>query len=249
MSRLIDRNPERAVAVHLDDDGVLGPEEIYKEELLMRTMRIKWFGILGCLYLALGMNGAAWTEEMDHHHMVEPMPYRLLKEPSMHTAGKVKLEIFVDFYCPHCHRFEASVLPELRKEFGDKLEVTEVGFPVIRNKPVLPFELYEAARAEGKGAAMAHVLFRVLQDEKRDIENPDVQALVIKESDLNVDVVTKRLASGDPKRRLEEGISRGNRYGVHATPTVLLDGYVLSEVPTEETLRPLIGKLLSGESL
>jgi predicted DsbA family dithiol-disulfide isomerase len=73
--------------------------------------------------------------------------------------------------------------------------------------------------------------------------------LVIKESDLNVDVVTKRLASGDPKRRLEEGISRGNRYGVHATPTVLLDGYVLSDVPTAENLRPLVQKLLAGERL
>ncbi|HUK55048.1 MAG TPA: thioredoxin domain-containing protein [Nitrospiria bacterium] len=176
-------------------------------------------------------------------------PYRILNEPSAHSAGKVRMEIFVDFYCPHCHHFEATVLPELKREFGDKLEVINVGFPVIRNQPSMPFELYEAAREEGRGNVMAGVLFRVLQDERLNILDPSVEEKVIQEAGVNPDAMKKRLASGGPKRKLEEGVSRGNRYGVNSTPTVLLDGYVLSEVPTAENLRPLVQKLLSGERL
>jgi len=179
----------------------------------------------------------------------QTVPYRILKEPSTHTAGKVQMEIFVDFYCPHCHRFETEVLPILTREFGTKLEVKEVGFPVIRNKPRLPFELYEAARGEGRGDAMARILFRVLQEEHLDILDPSVEKRVIIEAGMKPEVMQKWLAFGEPRRSLEEGISRGHRYGVESTPTVVLDGYVLTEGPTAANLRTLVQELLSGDRL
>jgi thiol:disulfide interchange protein DsbA len=176
------------------------------------------------------------------------VPYRLLKEPFTHVPGKVKLEVFVDFYCPHCHHFETTVLPELMREFGTRLEVTQIGFPIIQNKPRTPFELYEAARAEGKGAAMAKVLFRALQDEGLDIRDPTVEGKILKEVGLDPTAIKRRLSSGQPKRALDEGIARADRHGVRFTPTVLLDGHVLAEVTTAENLKPLIRKLLAGET-
>jgi len=204
----------------------------------MATRIERWLGALGVFCLLLGASSVA---------SFDPQPYRLLKEPSTHAPGKVKMEVFVDFYCPHCHHFEAAVLPELQKEFGSKLEVMEIGFPVIRDRPRLPFELYEAARAERKGAAMAKALFRALQDEGKDIRDPAVEAGLIKEVGLDPGALKKRLASGEPKRALEAGIAQGERDGVRFTPTVLLDGYVLAEVTTAENLKPLIRKLLAGE--
>src|SRR5689334_19797699 len=61
--------------------------------------------------------------------------FELLKdEPSTHQRGKVKIVEFADFYCPHCHHFEETGLPLLVKEFGNKIEVTMAGFPVIPGK-------------------------------------------------------------------------------------------------------------------
>ena len=58
--------------------------------------------------------------------------FELLKdELSTHQPGKVKLVEFADFYCPHCHRFDGEGLEILEKEFGKKLDVTMVGYPVI----------------------------------------------------------------------------------------------------------------------
>ena len=55
--------------------------------------------------------------------------FELLKdEPSLHRPGKVKVFEFADFYCPHCHHFEETAVPLLVKEFGDKVEITMVGF-------------------------------------------------------------------------------------------------------------------------
>ena len=179
----------------------------------------------------------------------EPSPYRLLKEPSIHTSGKVKVEVFVDFYCPHCHHFETTVLPILKREFNDRLEVITTGFPVIRNKPETPFLLYEAARADGKGVDMARILFRVLHDEKGDLQDPGVEARVVREAGLQPASVTKLLASGDPERRFKEGIARAEHLGVLSTPTVLLDDHVLVEEASAEVLSPLIHKLLAGEHI
>jgi thiol:disulfide interchange protein DsbA len=211
----------------------------------MRTRLIKLFFVIFSAVTAIS-TGALSPIQIDAD---QTSPYRILNEPSTHTAGKVRMEIFVDFYCPHCHHFESMVLPELKREFGDKLEVSNVGFPVIRNKPSMPFELYEAARGEGRGDIMAGVLFRVLQDERLNILDPSVEDKVIQEAGMNPEVMKNQIASGEPKRKLEEGVSRANRYGVHSTPTVLLDGYVLSDVPTAENLRPLVQKLLAGERL
>lgn len=65
--------------------------------------------------------------------------FEILKdEPSAHQPGKVKVIEFADFYCPHCHHFEETGVPLLLKEFGNKVEITMVGFPVIPGKLPLP---------------------------------------------------------------------------------------------------------------
>lgn len=206
----------------------------------MTIGKVTWLGTLGVLCFLVGASGAASSELQSH---------RLLKEPSTHASGKVKMEVFVDFYCPHCHHFEATVLPELRREFGAKLEVTAIGFPIMRGKPRTPFDLYEAARAEGKGEAMAKVLFRVLQDERLDVREAAVATRVLKEAGLDPGAISKRLISGEAKRSVEGGIARADRYGVRVTPTALLDGHVLAEDTTAANLRQLIRRLLAGEKL
>ncbi len=87
-------------------------------------------------------------------------------EVSTHTPGKVKLIEFADFYCPHCHRFDGEGLVLLQKEFGNKLEATMVGFPVIQGKLPTPFDMYEQAKMMGKGNEMKAVLFRIIHKDK-----------------------------------------------------------------------------------
>ncbi|MDH4155299.1 MAG: thioredoxin domain-containing protein, partial [Nitrospira sp.] len=76
------------------------------------------------------------------------------EEKSTHQPGKVKVIEFADFYCPHCHHFEETGVPLLVKEFGNRIEVTMVGFPVIHGKLPTPFDMYEQAKLMGKGDQM-----------------------------------------------------------------------------------------------
>ncbi len=154
--------------------------------------------------------------------------FELLKdETSTHQPGKVKVTEFADFYCPHCHHFEETGLPMLVKEFGNKLEVTMVGFPVIRGKLPTAFDMYEQAKAMGKGNEMRAVLFRTIHKDKIDgVLDRSIRSLLIREVGLDVAAFEAGMESGKPAKAFEEGRRWGERIKVSSTPSLLLDGNI-----------------------
>lgn len=154
--------------------------------------------------------------------------FEILKdEPSTHQRGKVKVVEFADFYCPHCHHFEETGVPLLRKEFGDRVEITMVGFPVIPGKLPTPFDMYEQAKLMGKGDQMKAVLFRTIHKEKLDgVLDRSIRSLLIKEAGLDVNAFEAGLESGKPAKLFEEGRRWGERIKVSSTPSLLLDGNI-----------------------
>ncbi len=154
--------------------------------------------------------------------------FEILKdEPSTHQPGKVKIIEFADFYCPHCHHFEETGVTLLRKEFGDKVEITMVGFPVIPGKLPTAFDMYEQAKLMGKGDQMKTVLFRTIHKEKLDgVLDRSIRSLLIKEVGLDVNVFEAGLQSGKPAKLFEEGRRWGERIKVSSTPSLLLDGNI-----------------------
>jgi thiol:disulfide interchange protein DsbA len=158
--------------------------------------------------------------------------YEILKdEKSTHTPGKVKLIEFADFYCPHCHRFDGEGLSILEKEFGNKLEATMVGFPVIRGK--LPKK----------------VLFRTIhQDKITGVLDRSLREVLIKEVGLDPKAFEEGMASGKPAKAFEEGKRWGERIKLQQTPTVLLDGNIKVENIDPENLKLVIRSILDADA-
>lgn len=178
--------------------------------------------ILGTIVLlSLPMGAQAATLQLKGN-------FELLKdEPSTHQRGKVKIVEFADFYCPHCHHFEETGLPLLVKEFGDKIEVTMVGFPVIPGKLPTAFDMYEQAKTMGKGNEMKAVLFRTIHKDKMNgILDRSIRSLLIREAGLDVAAFEAGLESGKPARAFEDGRRWGERIKVASTPSLLLDGNI-----------------------
>ena len=176
--------------------------------------------------------------------------FEVLKgEVSTHTPGKVKLIEFADFYCPHCHHFDETGLPLLVKEFGNKLEITMVGFPVIRGKLPTAFDMYEQAKMMGKGNEMRTVLFRTIHKDKIDgVLDRSIRSLLIKEVGLDPKVFEEGMASGKPAKIFEEGRKWGERIKVQSTPTVLLDGNIKADNIDPENLKLLIQSILDADA-
>lgn len=174
--------------------------------------------------------------------------FEALNEPSTHQPGKVKLTEFADFYCPHCHRFETDGLPVLEKEFGKKLEVTMVGFPMIRWKPPTAFEMYELARSFGKGPEMRKVLFRTIHRDRVEMLDKLIRQSLIKEVGLDVAAFEDALARGKPVPAVEAGKAWGERVKVQQTPTILLDGHIKVENIDPENLKVIIRSILAADA-
>lgn len=175
--------------------------------------------------------------------------FEVLKgEVSTHTPGKVKLTEFADFYCPHCHRFDAEGLALLEKEFGNKLEATMVGFPVIHGKLPTPFDMYEQAKMMGKGNEMKAVLFRTIHKDKiTGVLDRSLREGLIKEVGLDPKAFEEGMASGKPAKVFEEGRKWGERIKVQQTPTVLIDGNIKAETIDPENLKLIIQSILDSD--
>ena len=176
--------------------------------------------------------------------------FEVLKgEVSTHTPGKVKLMEFADFYCPHCHHFDETVLPLLLKEFGNKLEITMVGFQVFRDKLPTAFDMYEQAKMMGKGNEMKAVLFRTIHKDKiTGVLDRSLREVLIKEVGLDPKVFEDGMASGKPARIFEEGRKWGERIKVQSTPTVLIDGNIKAESVDPENLKLIIQSILDADA-
>jgi thiol:disulfide interchange protein DsbA len=193
------------------------------------------------VFLHLLCAGAQAAEQL-------PGDYQVIKgERSLHTPGKVLLLEFADFYCPHCHLFEKVVTSQLQKEFGERLEVRLVGFPVIRGKLSTAFEMYEQARVMGKGSEMKGVLFRTIHKEKIHVLDRGLRSLLLREVGLDGNAFEAGLASGEPYKALEKSRAWGKRIKVKHTPTVVLDGNLLVSNLKIDNLRTLINGILKKD--
>ena len=209
-------------------------------EWCSRSRRGLIFAVAGLLALSAAA-GAAKPELKGN--------FELLKgEPSTHQLGKVKLVEFADFYCPHCHRFDGEGLQILEKEFGKKLEVTMVGYPVIAGKLPTAFDMYEQAKIMGKGNEMKRVLFRTIHKDKvTGILDRTLRQALIREVGLDPKAFEEGLESAKPAKAFEEGRKWGDRIKVQQTPTVLLDGNIKVEQIDPDNLKIIIQSILDAD--
>jgi len=214
---------------------------------MVKSVCRSWLAIGSTVFLAGLFVGVTVT------HAASPDlkgKFEILKdEKSTHTRGKVKLAEFADFYCPHCHRFDGEGLPILEKEFGSKLEVTMVGFPVIRGKLPTPFDMYEQAKMMGKGNEMKKVLFRTIhQDKVTGVLDRSLREVLIKEVGLDPKAFEEGMASGKPAKAFEDGRKLGERIKLQQTPTIVLDGNIKVESIDPENLKLIIQSILDADS-
>jgi thiol:disulfide interchange protein DsbA len=175
----------------------------------------------------------------------------VMGEVSTHIPGKVKVIEFADFYCPHCHLFEETAVPLLMKEFGDKVEITMVGFPVIRGKLPTAFDMYEQAKMMGKGHEMRKVLFRTIHKDKiNGVLDRSIREVLIREVGLDPKAFEDGMASGKPAKAVEDGKRWGERIKVSSTPSILLDGNIKVDGAnmTQENVFTVIRSILENDA-
>lgn len=171
----------------------------------------------------------------------------IAEKKNTHARGKVKMTVFFDFFCPHCHQFDSVVTPLLEREYGKKLQITYIGLPIIYEDSVIPIEAYELAKDEGKGEEMKNAIFDAIYYKRKEGANLDVLSDLAKSIGLNAEKFRKRLESGEKKKMVLDGKELAKSYGAKSTPTVIIDGNTMIKDNTLATVSSVIDRILGGD--
>lgn len=209
--------------------------------------RSRFFALITGLFLVTVLAAPGFAAEEGESQDL-PKYVELKDRASTHEAGRIKMTIFLDFYCSHCHHFDTVVVPVLEKEYGNKLEITYVGYPLVDPQAShIPVLAYYLADEQGKEAAMRVGLFSAIWDLRLDVSRPDILLGVAQKAGLDLEKFKQGFNSDAMRSRLDAGIADGKAIGLRGTPTIMIDNHLRVLEPTLKVLQSIFADVLEGK--
>jgi len=163
-------------------------------------------------------------------------------DPSIGSASApVTIVEFSDFQCPYC-RSVAPTLKQVRDTYGDKVRIVWKDYPLTQIHPEA-FKAGEAAHCAGEQSKFWEYHDRLFANQTA-LQPTDLKKYAV---DLGLDATTFNACVDSSKYgdRVREGVAQGSRLGVNSTPTVYINGRLLSGAQPYETFVLVIDEELS----
>jgi protein-disulfide isomerase len=159
------------------------------------------------------------------------------------SAAPVKIVELGDFECPFCRKF-ALRMRDARKQFGNKVALVYVDFPLKMHRFAMPAaRAAECAYGQGRFAEFHDVVY-----DKQDSLGLKSWVSYAREAGIrDTTRFTLCNARTGPVLQATAGLAIGKRLAVHGTPTVIVNGWRLSAPPDDSTLSKLITAALAGD--
>ena len=158
-------------------------------------------------------------------------------------SAPVQVVEFADFECPVCQRFERE-LKQVKERYGDSMSVTFVHYPLSYHRFAIPTaRAAECAADQGRLREMHDVLF-----EQQD--SLGLKSYVDFASDAGVGDMARFGACSsqrDTARRIRDGLALGDELHIMGTPTIVVNGWFLSSVPTSSEIVAIAERSRRGE--
>ncbi len=169
------------------------------------------------------------------------------------SAPRIRIDIWSDYACPHCHRVLA-VVAALRQEMGEALDVEWHAFELEAGATRAAFEAVEFARDHDRFDAMHAAIFRARHEEHRDISDGAVLAAVARTVGLDGTALAAALASSRYATRVVGDESRAASLALDSVPflAVRRDGAPITEAlgisgaAALEDVRAVVAKVTSS---
>jgi protein-disulfide isomerase len=140
------------------------------------------------------------------------------------ASAPITLVEFSDFQCPFCQRV-VPTLKQVREKYGDKVRVVWKDFPLTQIHP----QAFDAAvagncaREQGKFWQLHDRLFPNQQ-----ALQPEFLKRYAVDAGLDAEKFNACLDSSKYQQKVQDAIDMGTRLGVSSTPTVFINGRVVS---------------------
>ena len=163
-------------------------------------------------------------------------------DPSLGAASApVTIVEFSDFQCPFCQRV-APTLKKLRDTYGDRVRIVWKDYPLTQIHPQA-FKAGEAAHCAGEQGKFWEYHDRLFADQQA-LQPEDLKRYA---ADLSLDTgqFNTCLDSAKYGDRVSEGVAQGSRLGVDSTPTLYINGRLLSGAHPYETIAAIVDEELA----
>lgn len=178
-----------------------------------------------------------------------PEPYRAeLETEGAPIRGNpnaaITLVKFEDFHCPYCRRVQ-STLAQLLLTYGDKVRIVHRDFPLDSLHPQArrSHEAARCAKEQGKFWEYHDALFA-----SPPVSSDDQLKALAEQTGLDMASFDQCLEGGKYKAAVEADVQTGLKLGLTATPSVFVDGRLLSGAQPLENFKKVIDEELKREN-
>lgn len=160
------------------------------------------------------------------------------------TDAKVTVVEFGDYQCPACGT-AYPVLKQINSDYKGKINFVFRNFPL----PMHPYaqiaaRAAEAAGDQGKYWEMHDKLYENQNAWSTAISQANLFDTYAQDLGLNVDKFKADIKSSKTNDKIAQDMGDGNALGVDATPTIYVNGKILSGNPTYDNIKATIDKAL-----
>lgn len=160
------------------------------------------------------------------------------------SAAPITIVELADLQCPACRGFQKTI-QDIRAEYPRLVSVAHVSYPLSYHEYALPAaKAGECARQIGQFEAWANTVYG-----KQDSLGKKSWASFAADAGISDTARIAECASTVAKpARIEGGIAFGDKIAVTGTPTIIVNGWRLSEVPSKARLKMAVEALERGEN-
>jgi protein-disulfide isomerase len=135
--------------------------------------------------------------------------------------ARVTLVEFTDYQCPFCEQHFKDTLPQLEREYGERVRYVVRNFPLENIHPAAAkaAEAAECAFDQDKFFEYHDVLFQ----NQKSLRPNDLKRYA-REVGLDGERFDSCLDSGEKSKQVEKDLEDGRAYGVTGTPTFFVNG-------------------------
>lgn len=148
-------------------------------------------------------------------------------QPTSVEDGKVEVVEIFSYGCSHCHRFE-PMLERWLKNKPDNVEF--VRLPAIFNATLALYaRAYYAAEALGVLDQIHQPFFEAIHLQKRNMNSVEAITELFEENGVDAEQFDKAFRSFAVEAKVRRAAELGKRYGVRATPSMVVDGKYITD--------------------
>ncbi len=164
------------------------------------------------------------------------------------SAAQVVITEYSDYQCPACAYFH-PIVEKLKADYGDTLQVEYRYFPLNSHQyAALAARAAEAAGNQGQFKAMHDMLFENQQSWSSSGNPQAVFMGYAEELGLDVSQFKQDLNAGETQKAVMEQKQEGENMGVNSTPTFIVNGDMLQQLPqTYQQFKSIIDSYIEND--